>query len=88
MTNFYHPRLMVEARQAETKSHELWQQAGEAGRNSRNYVLVTVLLASALFCGGTASKFEAPWVRQAVVALGLTAFVFAAVRLFSLPTLL
>jgi len=58
---------------------------GNAGRNSRSYVLITVLLASALFCGGTASKFEARWTRKSVLALGLAAFVFAATRLLMLP---
>ncbi len=83
--SLYKPRLLEEAGLAETESQRLWQQAGEAGRTSRGYVLITVLLASALFCGGTASKFEAVWVRRAVLALGLTAFVFAVVQLWELP---
>ena len=85
LTNFYRPKLLEEARRAEEESQKLWQQAGEAGRASRSYVLITVLLASALFCGGTASKFEKPWIRRAVVALGLIAFIFAAGRLVLLP---
>ena len=85
LTNFYQPRLLVEARLAESESQRLWQQAGEAGRISRAYVLITVLLASALFCGGTAAKFETSWIRRAVLALGLAAFVFAAERLWLLP---
>ncbi len=85
VTNFYHPRLLQEAQAAETESQRLWQQAGEAGRTGRGYVLITVLLASALFCGGTASKFESPWARRAVLALGLVAFLFAAERLVLLP---
>ena len=48
-------------------------------------MLITVLLATALFCGGTASKFEKLWIRRAVLALGLAAFVFAAARLLLLP---
>jgi hypothetical protein len=85
VTNLYQPRLLAEAQVAEGESKQLWQQAGDAGRNSRSYVLITVLLASALFCGGTASKFEVLWIRRAVLALGLAAFVFAAVRLALLP---
>ena len=85
VTNFYQPRLLEDARVAETESQQLWQQAGEAGRNSRGYVLITVLLASALFCGGTASKFDTLWIRRAVLALGLGAFLFAVARLLSLP---
>jgi hypothetical protein len=86
VTNLYQPRLLTEAALAEAESQRLWQQAGEAGRNGRSYVLITVLFTSALFCGGTASKFDAPWVRRAVLALGLTAFTFAAIRLLLLPT--
>jgi len=85
VTNLYQPRLLVEARVAEAESQKLWLQAGDAGRNSRSYVLITVLLASALFCGGTASRFDSLWIRRAVLALGLAAFVFAAARLLLLP---
>jgi hypothetical protein len=85
VTNFYQPRLLEEARQAESESQQLWQQGGEAGRTSRSYVLLTVLLASALFCGGTASKFEKPMIRRAVLGLGLIALLFALARLFMLP---
>ena len=85
VTNLYQPRLLAEAGLAEVESQRLWQQAGEAGRASRSYVLITVLLASALFCGGTASKFEALWIRRTVLALGLASFVFAAARVFLLP---
>ena len=84
-TNLYQPRLLEESRVAEAESQKLWQQAGDAGRNSRGYVLITVLLASALFCGGTAAKFDAIWIRRAVLALGLAAFVFAVARLVLLP---
>jgi hypothetical protein len=84
LTNYYHPRRLEVAREAEEESQRLWQEAGEAGRNSREYALVTVSLATALFCGGTAPKFETLWVRRGVLALGLSAFLFAAVRLFSL----
>jgi len=86
VTNLYQPRLLEEGMQAEARSQQLWQQAGEAGRTSRSYVLITVLLASALFCGGTASKFDQPWIRRAVLTLGLAAFVFAAARMLLLPT--
>jgi hypothetical protein len=85
VTNLYQPRLLTEAAQAEAEGQQLWIQAGEAGRNSRSYVFVTVLLASVLFCGGVAPKFEVPWVRRVVVVLGLGAFLFAAARLCVLP---
>ena len=85
VTNFYRPRLLDQAQRDETESQRLWQQGGEAGRTSRGYVLLTVLLASALFCGGTASKFENALIRRAVLALGLALILFAMTRLFLLP---
>jgi hypothetical protein len=85
VTNFYQPRLLEEARLAEAESQRLWQKGGDAGRTSRSYVLVTVLLACALFCGGTAAKFDQPRIRRGVLALGLLAFVVAAVQLLQLP---
>jgi hypothetical protein len=81
----YKPRLLEQAGQKEAEGQRLWQEAGEAGRTSRSYVFVTVLLASALVCSGTASRFEALWVRRTVLVLGICTLVFAAVRLFSLP---
>lgn len=85
VTNFYQPRLLETSRQAEDESQRLWQQAGEAGRASRSYVMLTVLLATSLFCGGTAAKFDALWIRRTVLAMGLATFIFAAVRLLLLP---
>jgi hypothetical protein len=85
VTNLYQPRLLAEAGLAESESQRLAQEAGEAGRTGRSYVLVTVLLASALFCGGTASKFEKPWIRRATLAFGMGAFLFAVGRLLMLP---
>jgi hypothetical protein len=83
--DLYKPQLLEVARAAENESLTLWQQAGDAGRVSRSYVLLTVLLASALFCGGTASKFETLWIRRAVVSLGMGSFGFAVCRLLLLP---
>jgi hypothetical protein len=85
VTSLYQPRLLEEARVAEAESQKLWQQAGDAGRNSRSYVLITVLFACVLFCGGTAAKFEAVWIRRSVLALGLGTFMFATARLLLLP---
>ena len=85
VANLYQPHLLADAAREEDESQRSWQQAGEAGRTGRSYVLITVLLSSALFCGGTASKFDSLWMRRAVLALGLAAFVFAIGRLWQLP---
>jgi len=81
----YQPKLMTDAAQAEEESQTYWQKAGEAGRAGRGYILITVLLACALFCGGTAARFEAAWIRRTVMGVGLLAFAFALGRLLVLP---
>jgi len=85
VTNLYQPRLLRDARQAEDESARFWQEAGEAGRTSRSYVLLTVVLASALFCSGTATRFDGLWIRRTVLALGLVTFLVVAARLVLLP---
>ncbi|HTL57740.1 MAG TPA: hypothetical protein VL361_18785 [Candidatus Limnocylindrales bacterium] len=85
VTNLYQPRVLEEARQKQIESEQLAQKAGEAGRISRNYILITVLLACALFSGGTAPKFDQRRIRMAVLAVGLAAFAFAVERLWLLP---
>jgi hypothetical protein len=85
VTNLYQPKLLLQAREDEIQSERFWEKAGEAGRAGRSYVLVTVSLATALFFAGTASKFQTGWIHQAVLVLGLCAFVFAAIRLLHLP---
>jgi hypothetical protein len=83
--SLYKPKLLDSAQELQSESQRLWEQAGNAGRNGRTYVLMTVLLASALYCGGTASKFNAVWVRKTVLAVGLSAFTVAVIRLMALP---
>lgn len=84
-TNFYQPKLLSDAAAGEVEAAKLLQQSAEAGRISRAYVLVTVLLATALFCGGTASKFDTNWIRRSALGLGLAAFCFALARMVVLP---
>jgi hypothetical protein len=85
VTNLYHPRLLEDAQVAQAESQRFSERAGEAGRNSRSYILITVLLACALFCGATAPKSERVWIRRAILVLGLALFVFASQRLWLLP---
>ena len=85
VANLYHPQFLQDAQLAEAEGQRFSERAGEAGRTSRNYILITVLLACALFCGGTASKFEHVWIRRTVLVLGLALFIFAMERLWLLP---
>ncbi len=87
VTNLYQPRLLLAAEAAHAETAREFGAAGEAGRTSRSYILVTVVLACALFCGGTASRFDQPLSRRIVLALGLSAFGLAAVRLLALPVM-
>jgi hypothetical protein len=87
VAGLYKPKSLAEAGEAHAESQRLWERAGNAGRNGRNYVLTTVLLASALFCGGTASKFDTAWVRRTVLVVGLSAFSIAVANLVTLPVL-
>ncbi len=81
----YQPQLLRDAGAAQAEGERYAQQSGDAGRVSRNYILVTVLLACALFCGGIGPKFELRWIRLSVMGLGLGVFVFAVFRLLALP---
>ena len=85
VTNLYQPRVLAQARVAEDESERFWKKAGEAGSISRMYILITVLFACTLFCGGTASKFDHRWARRGALFLGLAALVFATERLWLLP---
>jgi hypothetical protein len=87
VTNLYQPQLMIVAREKEAEAGELWREGAESGRTGRAYVLVTVLLATALFCAGTASKFERPAIRRSVLALGVVGLLFAISRLLMLPVM-
>jgi hypothetical protein len=85
VTNLYQPKLLTDAARAEDEAQRFRRESGEAGRISRAYVLVTVLLATSLYCGGTATKFNTRKVRIAVLALGLFMFCYAGFRLWLLP---
>jgi hypothetical protein len=63
----------------------LFSQYVNARASSNETLARFYLLASALFCGGTASKFDALWIRRTVLAFGLGAFAFAVARLLVLP---
>lgn len=85
VTNFYRPAVLTEAQQLKDESARLWTDSSAAGLVARSYILITVLLASALFCAGTASRLDQLAIRRAVLGLGLAVFLAAAFRLLTLP---
>ena len=57
----------------------------EANQNGDNYVLVTVLLTSALFFAGISTVLDNEKVRYALIAGGAALFVFGAVLMATFP---
>jgi hypothetical protein len=86
-TNFYQPSQVLEANSIDAESDRLWSLAEEADEVSRRYILTTVLLAAALFFGGTAPQMKTPRGRRAVLLLGLLVLLVAFTSFFNLPIL-
>ena len=85
VANLYKPPFLAEADAAEPQSERLWYEAGDAAEISHQYTLISVLLATALFFGGTAPRFETPKKRCLVLALGLLAMLTSVVMFVTLP---
>jgi hypothetical protein len=83
----YQPQLLTDAAKADAESQDYWRQGSETAAVSRNYVLITVLLASALFFSGVAARFSSPGIRRGLLAVGLAAFLFALGRMLFLPAM-
>jgi hypothetical protein len=87
VTNLYRPLQVLEADRIDAESDRLWSQAEQADEVSRRYILTTVLLAAALFFGGTAPQMKTPRGRRAVLWLGLLVLFAAFTSFFNLPIL-
>jgi hypothetical protein len=85
-TNLYKSPLRAQAEAAGPEGERLWYESGEAAETSHQYTLISVLLATALFFGGTAPRFERPKKRYIVLALGLAAMVGSLVMFVTLTT--
>jgi hypothetical protein len=86
-TNYYQPPFVAEADQIDSESDRFWQLAEESDKTSRRYILTTVLLAAALFFGGTAPQLKTPKGRRAVLWLGLLVLFVSFFTFFKLPIL-
>lgn len=60
-------------------------EASEAGENGDDYVLVTLLLATALFFAGVTTSFRVPAARLILLALAATAIAYSLSRIAVLP---
>jgi hypothetical protein len=85
VTNIYQPPILADADRFDSESDRLWSLAEDADKVSRRYILTTVLLAAALFFGGTAPQLKTPRGRRAVLLLGLIVLFAAFGSFFNLP---
>jgi hypothetical protein len=85
-TNLYKSPLRERAEVAQPEGERLWYECGEAAETSHRYTLISVLLATALFFGGTAPRFERPKKRYIVLMLGLAAIVGSVVMFVNMAT--
>jgi hypothetical protein len=84
-TNLYQSPLLARADALEPESERIWQHSLEASKTGSHYTLISVLLATALFFGGTAPQFETPLKRRIVLTLGLATLLIAVGMFIVLP---
>jgi hypothetical protein len=77
--------LLDKSRQLEESARQLAAESERAGQTADDYVLVTVILAIALFFAGTASGLDWVPLRVALLAIATLALALGAARLVSLP---
>lgn len=83
--DLYQTPLLTQADSLESESERMWDDSLEAGKAGRQYTLISVLLATALFFGGTAPRFESPIKRRIVLLLGLVTLLTAFGMFIVLP---
>lgn len=83
--DLYQPHLLADAESKEVESERLWDESNKAARTGHAYILVSVLLATALFFAGTAPQFETYKARRVVLGLGLVVLLTAASTFLRLP---
>jgi hypothetical protein len=74
-------------REAEARAEEFSTLSDEAGATADEYVLSTLLLASALFFAGVTTSFRVRSARLALLALAVLVVASTAARISDLPTL-
>jgi len=81
----YHLPQDEESRRLNDEAQQILGRAREENKTADRYVLVTVPFAVTSLFAGISSKFRPPGIKRAIVAMGLLAFVGAAVALLLLP---
>jgi hypothetical protein len=81
----YLASLQGEYQAVDALADELSAESEEAGQTGDSYVLITVLLATALFFAGVTSSFRYPIARTALLTGSVLAIAAAAARIIDLP---
>lgn len=77
----------IESEKLQAESVELFRKANEANELSDEYVLLTVIFATVLFFTGVAGKFQWRVLDAAMLIMGITVFIYGAVRILNSPIL-
>ena len=81
----YQPRFTKEVKEASTDAARHSDRAKKEGSIAATYLANTVLFAMVLFFAGAAGKFEQQKVRQGALLFAIAVFLFAFVRMVTLP---
>ncbi len=76
---------LEKARRLNREANSFFERAKDANQTGDNYILLTVVFASVLFFSGIATKFEAFYLRTAMISLGGLVFIAAAIVLLQFP---
>lgn len=83
-TNFYNQPMLADADRLKMESSQLWDKAVATQEVAHRYILITVMLATALFLAGAAPRFRTRKGRRGALVLGLIVMVVAATLLLFL----
>ena len=83
----YQPKLAQQARAADRRADELFEEGQRCNDISDAYVGATVVLALALFLGGIGQTFDRPHLTAWLTGFGALACIFGFFRLIALPAL-
>ena len=85
MPKLYEARFVQDARVANADAGRNDAAAKRAGNFGAQYLSNTVLLAAVLFFAGTSAKFDRRIVRHSTLFFAIAVFLYALVRLLTLP---
>jgi hypothetical protein len=81
----YHPTGLARSASLNAEADRLYAEGEHAGVTGDKYIRVTVILASVLFIVGISSHFRARAARLALITVGMSLLIFAAIEILHLP---